>query len=384
MPDWTDPATLKRGLRKGLRIAADAANVAVQLGSNPSPIGVFSVAAKLANSVIGESRSTPIEGWTSVRTAGLEWAIFEAAKRARLLEERPGTDPANSFWMGTIHGLRFGWHVGQEWIDGPYLEPSATAENGAAALRAFAWSSIGSSIVYGREAGLVRDVATLEPEDVEMLPSALGLEIWQRQAAFLRAGYRCAVLLHGEPGTGKTNVARYIAEQAGGMLLRVRTQEIIGMHSLERVARYLQPSAVIIDDLCRAPKPEGVLDVFDAVTRSTSLVIVTVNDVEKLDPAVYRRFNALDVYEVTKLDDAVLDRMLAGVPEDAAARLRELPVKYVEDYRREAEVFGEAQALASIEQLVARREEVARMSAAASGSSARQEHDLVLLKDASR
>lgn len=377
-----DKTALKRGLRKGLSIAAETANVAVQLRSDSGPLGVLSVAVKLANSVLGQSVATPIEGWRSVDTTTLSPAIYDEARRANLLEQRPGTSPDNAFWIGTIHGFRFGWQVGNDWIDGPYVEPDRSTEDGAAALRSFLWQSSGTSLVYGKpEPG---GWPTLESEEVETLPSAKAAEIWDRQRAFLQAGYRCAVLLKGEPGTGKTNVARHVADQAGGLRLRIRARDVEGMNTIARVVGYLQPSAVVIDDLCRAPNKDGVLDVFDSLTRIASLVIVTVNDVNALDAAVYRRFNALDVYTIDQLDGGVLDRLLVGVPEDAARRLRELPVKYIEDYRREAEVFGHARAMTAIEELVARRDEVRRMTAAQSAAreKAARGGDVVRLKAA--
>lgn len=359
-----DAQAIRRGLRKGLKVASEAASVAVQLRNDTGPLGIISVAAKVANGLVGETRPSPIAGFIPVPNAApLEHYLLTVARKRRLVEAEAGNGTGDAYWLGTIDGCRFGWHAGETWADGPYVAPGVPMESAMNVMRALAWSP-GSMLTYDDPPA---GSPTLVIEAAEVLRSALADEIWSRQRAFLHAGYPCRVLLAGEPGTGKSNVARCVAEQAGGLCLRFRAADVEQSRSLGRLVRFLQPSAVVVDDLCRAENKGQVLDEFDVLSRAAKLLIVTVNRIDGLDSAVYRRFNALDVYTISKLDDGVLDRMLAGVPADAAQRLRELPVKYIDDYRRESAVFGHAAALTYVDALYAQRDEVRRLASEQAG-----------------
>ncbi len=77
--------------------------------------------------------------------------------------------------------------------------------------------------------------------------------------------------------------------------------------------------------------------------------------------------------ELSKLDAGVLDKLLKGVPKEVADQLRELPVAYIDEYRKIAEVMGGGMdAMAEVRRLMERTEAVrvlAGSEAEAEGSS---------------
>lgn len=376
-----DKTALRNAARKGIKVASEAASVAVQLRNDSGPLGVLSVAAKVADAMMGDSGSDSLRGYASVSgITPLERQTLTAARARKLVESQPGPSPGTINWFGTINGVRLAWQEYETWVDGPLVGEGFTPAEARNAVRALLWEVSGTALVFNQQHD---GPATLDADDDEVLASQLAEDIWTRQRAFLDAGYPCFVLLAGEPGTGKSNVARYVAQRAGGLRLRVPARDLENMRSLGRLVRFLQPSAVVVDDLCRAPNKEGTLAVIDELTRSTKLLIVTVNRIDLLDPAVIRR--ADDNYTVDKLDDDVLASMLRDVPEHVAGKLRELPIKYIAQYRREVAVFGHERAEVELDALVRRRELVQRLmgsdvSSSEPASSSKGVADLLTLK----
>lgn len=341
---------------KTLRVVGEAADSLVQLQRNTSPLGFVAVGAKLATAALDKIDRTPLAGWSEVSgVAPLDVFMLHVC-RARQLVSVVGEEKAHRRVLtGTVNGVRVGWVEYERWTDGPYT--AGDPEAARAALRQIAWESLGSAVKFHQPA-LGPAELRIDPVD-ETLPSQTGLDLWARQEPFLDAGRRCSVLLVGEVGVGKSNIIRFVANKAGGMRLRVRARDLENLRNLGNLVRFLQPSGVLIDDLDRAEKPAGILDEIDEILVAAKLLLVTVNDVGKLDPAVIRRFTDLEVVE--QLDDGVITKLIGDAPEEVAARLRKLPVTYLHLFARSVEVLGPDAAIKQVEGLVERRELVRKM-----------------------
>ena len=185
--------------------------------------------------------------------------------------------------------------------DGPFsralVSPHATIES---FLESFLLPS--SSSRLGRE-----DVAHLD----EL--SALAIPLLRNAASTAEQGVN--LMLYGRPGTGKTEMARLLAEEAGLRLYEVRFADAAGrsLSAKDRLASLLQTlqalrgrsdAAVLLDEAedviasC-APSPWGRSEARELskawITRLLESndvpVIWTSNQVRQMDPAILRRFS---------------------------------------------------------------------------------------------
>lgn len=344
---------------KGVRVVGETADVLVHLNQKTGPLGVVAVGAKLLTKAIDGLERAPLKGWVQVPgVAPLESFMLQLCHAQHLVAQVGEGKKADRGRVvaGVVNGVRLAWVEYERWVDGPYTlgEP----DDARAALQALAWQALGAAVKFHQPA---LGPAQLQVDPItETLPSETAERIWLRQKPYVDKGYLCSVLLVGEPGTGKSNIIRYVATAAGGHRLRVRARDLEHLRSLGNLVRFLQPDGVLIDDLDRAKDPAGILDELDELLTSSKLLLVTVNNVSKLDAAVVRRFD--DVEHVKSLDEGVLEKLLEDADEDARARLRELPVKYISQYRRAVDVVGAEEAAKEVEGLVKRRELVLKLS----------------------
>lgn len=344
---------------RGVRVVGETADVLVHLNQNTGPLGFVAVGAKLLTKAIDGLERSPLKGWVEVSgVEPLESFMLQLCHAKHLVAQVGDGKKADRGRVvaGVVNGVRVAWVEYERWVDGPYT--LGDPEQARAALRALAWEALGPAVKFHQPA---LSPAQLQIDPItETLPSATAEKIWARQKPYVDKGYLCSVLLVGEPGTGKSNIIRFVANAAGGHRLRVRARDLEHLRSLGNLVRFLGPDGVLIDDLDRAKDPAGILDELDELLTSSKLLLVTVNNVSKLDAAVVRRFD--DVEVVNSLDPGVLERLLDGADDGARARLRDLPVRYINQYRRAVEVVGPEAAAAEVDGLVARRELVLSLS----------------------
>ena len=165
------------------------------------------------------------------------------------------------------------------------------------------------------------DVSRPEPCDVSLvLPSAIESRVQEFLASVrhhdalvaANAALPNRLLMHGLPGTGKTQLARWVAAQLGLQLLTVRCDTLVSSllgqtsRNLRRVFEYAQQRACVLfldefDALAGARGNErdvgelqrvviALLQNIDALPDSTILIAATNHD-QLLDPAIWRRFS---------------------------------------------------------------------------------------------
>jgi len=348
-------------INKGIKVLAEAADIAVHLKSNPGPIGWISVGAKVANAVNEISTGGKyFTGWEylegEVGTLG-EFLCMLCVSGHLVVEEHidRGRDIKNIVCQ--LGDVVVGWEISSFWKSGPFVHPNCSSEDALEALGELAWQMVGSTLKYvsppNKSATLIID--SLD----ETLPSRTADQLWERQEKFIKAGYRRSVLVWGEPGTGKSHLIRHMTSRAGGRSLRLRAQELQNLDRLGNLLRFLKPSGVLIDDFDRIKEADGILEEMDEILTNADLLLVTVNHLNKLDAAAIRRFD--DIEQIQKLDDGVLDRLLAGISEDMVKVLRDLPITYIQRYRAMHHVLGESEARVELTKLLAQRDKVLTM-----------------------
>ena len=354
---------------KGVKVMSEAADVAVHLQSNPGPLGLIAVGAKVINAlsdVTSREASEFFHGWKHIRDVyPLDDFVCALCKKGHLLVDEKQGREGNSESLNSsgkvvtadLGGIKIGWTLYDTYNDGPYSAPGQDMVEVVAAIRVLIWQMMGNSVKFFKPS--LGSPVLLNDSIDETLPSKTGDEIWEKQEKFIKRGKRRAVLIFGEPGTGKSHIIRHITDRAGGHRLRIRARDLESLRSLGSLIDFLRPSGVMIDDLDRAKEAEGIVEEFDEIKVKAKLFLVSVNVVKKLDPAVVRRFD--DSYHIEKLDDEALDKMLEGIDPDIAAKLRELPITYIDKYREAHDVLGAEDAKKELDGLVARRELVLSM-----------------------
>jgi len=216
-----DKRMIREFALKGVRVVGDTADVLVQLNKDTGPIGFVAVGAKLLSKAIDKFDRAPLSGWRSVPGAApLEHFLLQLCIAHHLVAPEGESKKNETVVAGVVNGVRVAWVEYERWVDGPFTV--GDPDEAIAALRAFAWEAMGSAVKFHQPA---IGPAQLQVDPItETLPSGTAERIWLRQLPYLAKGYMCSVLLVGEPGTGKSNIIRHVANKAGGHRLRVRAR----------------------------------------------------------------------------------------------------------------------------------------------------------------
>lgn len=181
--------------------------------------------------------------------------------------------------------------------------------------------SLGNLPVDGESRLHTVDVSQPEARDVSLvLPNAIESRMQEFLATVrhhdalvaANAALPNRLLIHGQPGTGKTQLARWVAAQLGFQLLTVRCDTLVSSllgqtsRNLRRVFDYAEQRQCVLfldefDALATARGNErdvgelqrvviALLQNIDALPDSTILLAATNHD-HLLDPAIWRRFS---------------------------------------------------------------------------------------------
>jgi len=203
----------------------------------------------------------------------------------------------------------------------------------------------------------------------EPLESEQGKALSGRIQRFLSAGHRRSILLHGDPGAGKSCMARYICEELGMNTLFIDAAQALrlDLKSLGMAFRLLQPQVIIMDDLDRVTDESAIpllLSLIDRISNVSRLFIATANDVDVMSRAVVRtgRFDELELVE--RADDFMFE--LDWLPKELSGEVESWPASFISELEKRISTLGPDCAADEVERL---RPRVARNLIGESGAS---------------
>lgn len=358
---------LRAGARKAVQVCADVSEVAIHL-RQPSVLGLSSVAAKLVNSIAVVRSKTAydkLDGWCRLQGTGSfsDYLCKLCKSQQESKQDDEGKTPKDTKSNGMlmlvdVHDLRFAWVEYDTWVEGPWIPNAQDPEASLAMLGRYVWETLGKQVVVVKQ-----------PLGPDLLAPDSASRSYESQTAhrifddyvlpFRQKGMGISLLFYGEPGTGKSEIMRKVADLSGALSLRMSAKDIEYMRNAGAAISLLRPSAVLIDDLERVERPEAMLTQISQLHDQAALLMASVNQIDELDAALLRAGRFDELVLVHKLDDAVLDGLIGDdTPDKARQRLRALPVAYIDYFRKLCKARGMDAAVAAIGSLEMRAAKV--------------------------
>jgi hypothetical protein len=359
------PDKMKSWLKAGLKIGVSVANIVTDIQAGPAK-----AAASLLKGIsvtleeVEKARESPFRSsaWKSIHLGVLK------ADLARLVERHPNArelyrDRHERSVVVELPGCAhpIGFEIYESWVEGPFIPVDGDREQAHQALGRLLWEQHGGHMLLR-----VTSTGMLELRGdrlTEVLASKPANDLAAYLARYRVAGHRRAVLLHGEPGNGKSHMIRFAARELGGLTLRVRARDLPHAHNLALVLELLQPSALLLDDLDRVDAPSALLDLWEEIRASCEVLLATANDITAFDPATLRPGRFDRIMHVERIDEEVFARMTEHLDPEITERVRAFPPAYLAELLRRVEVDGSERALTDIEDLEDQREKARSLRA---------------------
>lgn len=167
-------------------------------------------------------------------------------------------------------------------------------------------------------------------------------EVYNRLKVFWDNNQCRSMILHGPPGTGKSTVIRWVAENLGGVTLEF--VDAGGDHTtpqqITAVVRVLKPDIVIINDVDRIKYLDSYLQAFETIRNDCKLILATANNPDGINTALIRPGRFDDVLPMEKPDEAIIECLTKGIPDKYKKLVHKWPAAYIDDFGKRIQFLG--------------------------------------------
>jgi hypothetical protein len=196
-------------------------------------------------------------------------------------------------------------------------------------------------------------------EEEKIFSSNLSNELYVKYQKYIDKNINRSVIFLGNPGTGKTSLMKHIAcnlSKKDFSILSIKVDQNIANEFPEslNVLFFLKPDVILIDDFDRLNNIQYFLSNFEEINKFCKLLMISVNDINGLDPAMLRPGRFDEIITIDKIDDGVLNSLVEDVKEEFRDQIKNWPVAYIAEFKKIKDVMGEEIAYGQIKDLQSR------------------------------
>ncbi len=357
--------SFKTKLKYFLDIAADVSDIAIHLRSKPTRFDLACIGVKIASSAIHHYEKitqSPFNKFTPPEEMGvMSDFIFDVCKQNFDME--PETYQNTEYYIFSLpENIIIGFVITEELIYGPYIKNKKMTEF-IDFINPYIWDYINTNhaLALFTDIGDMFTMRFIKDNFKDIvLPSKKAETLFQRIKQFHNHNINRSMMLYGSSGSGKSSCLKYIISKFQDKCLRlsVSDMEEISTHYIISACKLLKPNILVIDDFDRIPRPDKFLSELELLNSTIKLIMVTVNNIHILDPAVIRpgRFDELVKFE--EIDKEIIDQMLKGIPKRQQNILRQMPIAYIDEFHKRKNVLGINEALQELKEFENQAKEI--------------------------
>ncbi len=212
------------------------------------------------------------------------------------------------------------------------------------------WKYYNKSVVFGTtDNGAVR--LSADPFD-DFIPSEMADEISEKLNKYLINKMSRSLLFYGPPGTGKSTLLRTISRKLDQNSIRMSVLSFKKMSAsqVKELIELFNPTIMIIEDIDHTSLEDGsnILAIMEMLNKQPGkLILGTINQVKKLNPAIVRPGRFDELIEIKQLDAKILRKMV-GYDDQIFDIVKDFPIASISELMKRVKVLGRDEALKSL------------------------------------